>query len=77
MKQVDNFATLAAHQLSKRNSLYLYSKLVFSPAAKFLRNYIFKLGFTDGAVGFTICYQQAREVFLKYKRALALKNRSR
>ncbi len=77
LKQVDNFATLAAHQLSKRNSLYLYSKLVFSPAAKFLRNYIFKLGFTDGAVGFTICYQQAREVFLKYKRALALKNRSR
>ncbi len=77
LKQVDHFANLAAHQLCKRNSVYLFVKLLFSPPVKFLRNYIFKLGFADGAVGLTICYQQAREVFLKYKRALALKNRSR
>lgn len=72
-RQVDKFAQLAARQLKTRGALYLWLKLIFSPGFKWFKNYFIKLGFTDGAMGFTICRQQAREVFLKYYLALQLK----
>ncbi len=72
--QSDKFATLAAGQLKSERYLYLVFKAIFSPPFKFIRNYFFKLGFTDGAVGLTICINQAREVFLKYFRAIKVKS---
>jgi glycosyltransferase involved in cell wall biosynthesis len=72
--QVEKFATISARHLKGRSFWYLASKLLFSPAYKFIRNYFFKSGFTEGAIGFTICYHQSREVFLKYFRAIRLKH---
>lgn len=72
-KQSDRFASLAAKHLKQQSVFYLILKMLFSPAFKFVRNYFFKLGFTDGAIGFAICRYQSREVFVKY--CLALKNK--
>lgn len=73
LNQVDKFATISAQHLKDENLIYLFFKMIFSAPFKFIRNYFFKLGFTDGTIGFTICYHQSREVFLKYYRAIKLK----
>lgn len=73
IQQCDKFATIAAKQLKSRNVWVLVFKLLFSPGFKFIKNYFFNVGFTDGNTGFTICYHQAREVLLKYYRAIKLK----
>lgn len=70
--QMEKFARLAAQDLKQENVFFLFSKMLFSAPFKFLRSYILKLGLTDGAVGFSICYQQSRGVFLKYWYALQL-----
>lgn len=73
LKQVDKFATISAQHLKSKSLIYLFYKMIFSAPFKFVRNYFFKGGFTEGAVGLTICYNQGREVFLKYWRAIKLK----
>lgn len=73
LKQVDKFAGISAQELQSENAVFLILKLLLSPPFRFFKNYVVNLGCTDGAVGWTICYHQAREVFLKYSRALKLK----
>jgi glycosyltransferase involved in cell wall biosynthesis len=73
MQQVDKFATISAQQLKSRNLAYLIYKMIFSPPFKFIKIYFFKAGFTEGLTGIIICFHQAREVFLKYFRAIKLK----
>lgn len=73
VRQSEKFATLAAKTLKEKNVFNLLIKLLFSALFKFIRNYFFKLGFTEGALGFTICYYQSAEVFLKYCYAIKLK----
>lgn len=73
LQQVEAFATLAAKQLQHKSLLALFIKLLFSPVVKFIRCYILLAGFTEGLTGWHICYQQSREVFLKYKHAIQLK----
>lgn len=74
VRQSEHFAALGAKGLKEKSTAYLLLKLLFSAPFKFLRNYVFRLGFTDGATGFTICYHKSREVFLKYFWAIKLKN---
>lgn len=71
--QSDRFAVLAAKTLKGKTVFYLLVKMLFSALFKFIRSYFFKLGFTEGALGFTICYYQSGEVFLKYYYAIKLK----
>jgi glycosyltransferase involved in cell wall biosynthesis len=73
LSQVEKFATISAGELKGRNILYLLYKFVFSAPFKFIRSYFFNLGFTEGVMGFTICSNQTREVFLKYYRAIKFK----
>jgi glycosyltransferase involved in cell wall biosynthesis len=73
LNQVDKFATYRANELKSKNTVVLILKLLFSAPIKFIRNYFFKLGFTDGSAGWEICYHQSREVFLKYYLALKFK----
>lgn len=72
-KQVQKFADIAARQNVHHPIFYLVFKMVFSSAFKFLRTYFLQLGFTDGAAGLFICRMQAKEVWLKYRRALRLR----
>jgi len=73
LAQVDKFATISAQELQAEHALFLFVKMLVSPPFKFLKNYLVKRGFTDGATGLTICYHQSREVLLKYSRAIKLK----
>jgi glycosyltransferase involved in cell wall biosynthesis len=73
LNQVEKFATIGAQPLKGESIFYLAPKAIFSPPFKFIRNYFLKFGFMEGKVGFTICFQQSREVFLKYSQAIKLK----
>jgi glycosyltransferase involved in cell wall biosynthesis len=73
LNSVEKFATISAQHLKNRSLFYLLYKMIFSPPFKFIRIYFFQLGFTEGGIGWTICYNQSREVFLKYFRAIKLK----
>ncbi|MCW5908749.1 MAG: glycosyltransferase family 2 protein [Chitinophagales bacterium] len=73
LQQREKFADISAQHLKVERAVFLFFKMMFSAPFKFIRNYIFKLGFTEGATGLFICYHQSREVFLKYFRALKLK----
>ena len=72
--QTEKFTTIQAKDLflqGKKSPMY---KLIFSPVVKFLRDYLFKLGFLDGKVGFTIARISAYATYLKYKKMRILTN---
>lgn len=74
IKQIVRFSHLAANDLKMESKVFLFIKMCFSPMVRFVRNYIFKLGFTSGKAGWEICYHQSREVYLRYKCAFDIKN---
>jgi glycosyltransferase involved in cell wall biosynthesis len=73
IKQADKFARVAANELKHKNNFYLLLKLVFSAHIRFLKSYFIKRGFTEGKLGWLICFHQTREVLLKYFLALKYK----
>ena len=73
LAQREKFATISAQHLKSKNVFVLLLKLIFSAPFKFIRTYFLLRGFTEGAVGFTICFHLSREVFLKYFRAIKFK----
>lgn len=66
-----DMAARALHAAGKKASL---AKVIFSPALKFLRNYVLKLGFLDGRAGWTICKIAAWETYLKYRALYRLRS---
>lgn len=73
-KQIDKFTDIAAEAAVKKGKkviplvhTYMY------PAVSFLQNYIFKLGFLDGNVGFTLARKHAYYKYLKYHKLRRLK----
>jgi hypothetical protein len=74
LQQLDKFTTLTAqeaHSKGKRTNLL---GLYFRPKWKFLRDYIFKLGFLDGYAGYQVCKLSATATFLKYAKLKELNN---
>jgi glycosyltransferase involved in cell wall biosynthesis len=68
INQTNKFTTIAArtvYESGMRSSLF---KIVTRPLLKFLRDYIWKLGFLDGRYGLVICYINALSAFLKYSK---------
>jgi glycosyltransferase involved in cell wall biosynthesis len=63
--RMDRYTTLAAEQLSSQGKHVSLGSLLLSPAAVFLRSYIFKLGFLDGIPGLAIARFAAHYEFLK------------
>jgi hypothetical protein len=66
---MDSYTTLAAQEIASRGDLIPFSRLLFDPAWTFLRTYIFKLGFLDGAEGLAIAYMAALYNFVKFSKA--------
>ncbi|MEI7983404.1 MAG: hypothetical protein WCI71_17265, partial [Bacteroidota bacterium] len=67
------FSTLAAKELvNLKKPIYFYMTIL-NPIAKFIRNYLLRLGFLDGYYGFRICLISAGETYKKYNKALKLK----
>lgn len=66
IQQSKNFSAIAANALfasGKKNVLF---KIGFGPPVKFLRDYIFRLGFLDGEKGFLVAFISAKAVYWKY-----------
>ncbi len=66
--KIEYFSTIAAMAYYKRGKHSSWFKIIFSPCFRFVRDYVFKLGFIDGKYGFIIAKLTAYEVYLKYKK---------
>ncbi len=64
--QADKFSSIAAAELARCGAHSSWPLIIVKPIAKFIRNYIIKLGFLDGYYGFVICKISAWETYLKY-----------
>jgi glycosyltransferase involved in cell wall biosynthesis len=72
LKQIKKFTDIssaAAFNNGKRSS---WLKIIVSPSLKFVRAYIFKLGFLDGKAGWMIARWSAYATYLKYTKLKAL-----
>ena len=65
-RQVEYFTTIAAKAYKERGRKAPVWKRMLSPAVKFIGDYIVRLGFLDGAHGFTIARISAYATWLKY-----------
>jgi glycosyltransferase involved in cell wall biosynthesis len=72
-KKSDYFSTIAANAYFEKGKSGSGIKVMVNPVFRFLRDYIFKLGFLDGKYGFTIARITAHEVYLKYKKLSTLR----
>jgi len=71
--QANKFSTIAAKELVSLGKQISLFQVIVNPVAKFIRNYILRLGFLDGFYGYIICRIAAYETFLKYTKALHLR----
>lgn len=72
LKRIDRYSTLGARQLFDKGKKATWTKLWLSPLFRFVRTYIFKAGFLDGATGWTISIRNAYMVHSKYKKLRTL-----
>jgi glycosyltransferase involved in cell wall biosynthesis len=72
LSKIEKYSTRGAEEAFKKGKKSSWVKLYLSPAFRFIRDYIFKLGFLDGKYGFIIAKLTAKEVYLKYKKLKVL-----
>ena len=64
--QVEHFTDIASKAYFEKGKKATTFKLLFSPAYKFIRDYLLFLGFLDGKVGLRICWISAGATRTKY-----------
>ena len=64
--QINKFSEITANELYKKGRKSNFLLIIFSPFFKFIKSYIFKLGFLDGFFGFVVCVNSAYANYLKY-----------
>lgn len=67
VERARKYAGIAAQAMYRQGRRASGLNLVLNPAVKFLRNYVFRLGFLDGKAGLTICRIAAVETYWKYR----------
>lgn len=72
-KQIAKFTDIAAQSLFELDEKSNWLKIYIKTVAKFIRNYIIKLGFLDGITGFHICRLSAYATYLRYYKLLKLR----
>jgi len=70
---MERYTSLSAEEMFANGRPASILHLAVHPAAAFLRNYILKRGFLDGAAGFTISKMNAYYVYLKFVKLRALR----
>jgi glycosyltransferase involved in cell wall biosynthesis len=68
---MDRYTTLAAEDMYASGRRAGFVDVALHPPAAFLRNYVLRLGFTDGMPGFIISAMNAHYVFLKFAKLWA------
>lgn len=66
--QADRFSTLSARNLYNRGKRVGCLKRALAPGFRFVKMYLFQLGFLDGAPGWTIAKISATAVYHKYQK---------
>jgi glycosyltransferase involved in cell wall biosynthesis len=78
LEKMNTYTTLSALQLFKQGRSVSAFSLFLRPAFSFFKMYVLRLGFLDGAAGFTVSYLSSVHVFTKYAklRQLVLNSRN-
>jgi glycosyltransferase involved in cell wall biosynthesis len=76
LQQVHRFAEIAARaKYKKGESVSFVINIIFSPLFRFIKSFIFQLGFLDGYYGFIFCTASASMTFFKYVRLYEYKRK--
>ena len=75
--QANKFTDLTSQAAFENGKRSGFCKLIFNPAFKFFRDYIFNGGFLDGYYGYIICRISAQATFLKYSKLNQLNKHNR
>lgn len=65
LKKLDIYTTWGAYDRVKKGERITFLHLIFKPFYRFIRHYIFFLGFLDGKVGFIVSVFSSYTVFLR------------
>ena len=65
--KTERYSTLFAEKSRRLGKKSGWVKQYLSPMIRFVREYVFKLGFLDGRYGFIIAKENARYTYLKYR----------
>ena len=65
-RKLQHYSHEWARQRHARGQTATMTRAAFAAVAAFLRSYVFRLGFLDGAMGFAVCTMQAQSAFGKY-----------
>jgi hypothetical protein len=63
---MNRYSTWSAKDLLKKGKRASFWNLTFRPFFRFLKMYVFRLGFLDGKAGFLMCMLASYSVFAKY-----------
>ena len=74
---IDKYTTLAAEQWLSEGRRTSALEMFFHPRFAFIRNYVLRAGFSDGAVGLLVSRMNAYYVFLKLAKLWELQSASR
>jgi len=66
IQTIDKYSRIAAEDLIQRGEKFSLFKLLFHPPFRFVKEYLFKLGFRDGLPGLIIIASTMYYVFVKY-----------
>jgi glycosyltransferase involved in cell wall biosynthesis len=73
IKTLNNFSSISADGQHKDKFSFHVIDLIFRSVIRFLRGYIFKLGFLDGLPGFIVAVTSSFGVFIKYAKLWEIK----
>lgn len=74
-KQAEKFSSISANALFQQGARSNFFKAALKATAKFIRNYLVKLGFLDGYYGFVISKISAWETWKKYTALARMKRK--
>ena len=77
IEQMNRFSTITSQQKFVQDTTFRWSDLLFRPLIHFLKGYILRRGFLDGAHGFIIACTCAFGAFLKYAKLWELNVRQK
>lgn len=69
----ERYSTMAAEEMLKRGKNVSGTSIQLRTAFTFLQSYLFKLGFLDGAAGFTVAKMEAGYTRMKYEKLVKLR----
>jgi len=72
MQQINKFSTIGAKALHQRGKRSSWLKVLYKPAAKFIKSLILQKGFLDGYFGWIICKRSSYANYLKYRKLYLL-----